>query len=218
MSNIIIIDDRDDMRTSLRKRIALELKRLGSEMNVIDIAPLSVFQEYNTFITENDGSLLILDERMHEDFTRGISVTYNGSDLVEYLRDYFKELPIYSITSYHMDDDLQSKFSEFEEIISREIFFKDPSGYVAKFTRSAQRYFSDNKKKIERIAVLSQKIANNTADSDDILELRRIQEELNIPLSNYNLLNTNDYLDKLKGEADKLSDLNKRIQEFLNQQ
>lgn len=218
MSSIIIVDDRDDVRKTLQRRISLELKKINSEMAVIDIAPFDNFEEYNSFILENEGSLLILDERMHENSTNGIAVTYNGSELVEYLRVFFKELPIYSITSYHMDLDLQSRFKDFEEIISREGFYGDASSYVLRFSRSANRYFVDNQKKIEKIAIISQSIANNTADDNDILELRRVQEELNIPLSNYSFLDNNEYLKKLSNEADKLSELNIRIQDFLDKQ
>ncbi len=111
MPGICIIDDRVDIRGTLENKIRFVLKKKQLDWTIISQDPFLDKSEYLNFINETDIGVLILDERLHESGTGQQSVNYNGSDLVIFLRQYLKNFPIYSITSYHEDDELENQFS-----------------------------------------------------------------------------------------------------------
>ena len=120
MNKIGIIDDNKDQRETLQLALEAHLENRGSSLEVVDIFPFDTedFTEYFEWIQENDICCLIFDERMHNESENNIGpVGYRGNELVTIVRNKFKDIPIYVITSNKSDEDLQEKFSEFEDII-----------------------------------------------------------------------------------------------------
>ncbi|WP_411897487.1 DNA-binding transcriptional response regulator [Elizabethkingia occulta] len=215
MAVICIIDDRVKIRETLENKIKLILKRKGLEWNVISHDPFINKEEYISFIKTNDISILILDERLHEVGGNDSSVDYNGSELVIFLREIFKDFPIYSITSYSDDENLENQFSQFDEIIAREVFHSRAEEYVLRFVRAGQRFLENNKKHLFRLSELSELIAKGLATKENIEELRVIQELLNIPFHNYDYPNQEIWLDDYSKNISDLSALNDEIEQFL---
>lgn len=215
MAGICIIDDRIDIRGTLEKKIRFIFRKNNIDWNVISQDPFKEKMDYLNFIHENDIGVLILDERLHETSNGQNSVDYNGSQLVIFLRQYLKDFPIYSITSYHEDDELENQFSQFDEIIARETFYPRAEEYVARFIRAGQRFLTAHNKQLLRLSELSELIARGTASEDDLKELKVVQEGLNIPFSDYGYANRELWLDDYEKNLSELSGLNNEIEEFL---
>lgn len=215
MAGICIIDDRRDIRGTLERKINLILRKNFTKWNVISEDPFKEEIDYLNFIHENDIGVLILDERLHEIGNGQNSVNYNGSKLVIFLRQYLKDFPIYSITSYHEDDDLENQFSQFDEIIARENFYPKAEEYVARFIRAGQRFLTTHNEQLLRLSELSELIAKGTATEDNLKELKVVQESLNIPFSDYGYANRELWLDDYEKNLTDLSMLNNEIDEFL---
>lgn len=176
MPKITIVDDRKDFRTTLKRKIeAFFIKSKLKDWEVMDISPFQNKSEYFPWLLENDVVVLILDERLQENIEESESVNYKGSELIEEIRRHLKEFPVYAITNYSRDPDLQSKFPLFDEILDRDSFYSKADEYITRFIRSGQRYIQSHNKILTRISELSQKLAVGDATNEETLELRGLQ-------------------------------------------
>lgn len=215
MAGICIIDDRIDIRGTLENKIRFVLKKKQLDWTIISQDPFLDKTEYLNFINEMDIGVLILDERLHESSTGQQSVNYNGSDLVKFLRQYLKNFPIYSVTSYHEDDELENQFSQFDEIIARESFYSKAEEYVERFVRAGQRFLDDHSTQLLKLSELSELIAKGTATEDNLKELRIVQESLNIPFSDYGYPHKESWLQDYEKNISDLETLSDEIENFL---
>lgn len=215
MAGICIIDDRVDIRGTLENKIRFIFKKKQLDWTISSQDPFIDKMEYLNFINENDIGVLILDERLHESSTAQQSVNYNGSDLVTFLRLYLKNFPIYSITSYHEDNELENQFSQFDEIIARDIFYSKAEEYIERFIRAGQRFLDDHTTQLLKLSELSELIAKGTATEENLKELRTVQESLNIPFSDYGYPHRESWLQDYEKNISDLSKLNDEIENFL---
>jgi CheY-like chemotaxis protein len=182
MSVIAIVDDNKEQRETLSIRLSMFLKKKDSKLNVIDIFPFKTYDEYYPWIENNEISVLILDEYMHNESPEGEEpVGYRGNDLVVKIRERYKYLPIFTVTAHVDDDDLQARFSEFEYIIGREAFDEK---YIDIIIRAGQRYVTENQRELSMFDDLTRKIATGKGEPDDMEKLKALQLKLHIPLSN----------------------------------
>lgn len=215
MAGICIIDDRVDIRGTLENKIRFIFKKKQLDWTISSQDPFIDKMEYLNFINENDIGVLILDERLHESSTAQQSVNYNGSDLVTFLRLYLKNFPIYSITSYHEDNELENQFSQFDEIIARDIFYSKAEEYIERFIRAGQRFLDDHTTQLLKLSELSELIAKGNATEENLKELRTVQESLNIPFSDYGYPHRESWLQDYEKNISDLSKLNDEIENFL---
>lgn len=214
MPKITIVDDRKDFRTTLKRKIeAFFIKSKLKDWEVMDISPFQNKSEYFPWLLENDVVVLILDERLQENIEESESVNYKGSELIEEIRRHLKEFPVYAITNYSRDPDLQSKFPLFDEILDRDSFYSKADEYITRFIRSGQRYIQSHNKILTRISELSQKLAVGDATNEETLELRGVQEGLN--LSSVEIIDREAWLHKYQEKLDELDKLSIQIEEFL---
>ena len=213
MPKITIVDDRKDFRTTLKRKIeAFFIKSKLKDWEVMDISPFQNKSEYFPWLLENV-VVLILDERLQENIEESESVNYKGSELIEEIRRHLKEFPVYAITNYSRDPDLQSKFPLFDEILDRDSFYSKADEYITRFIRSGQRYIQSHNKILTRISELSQKLAVGDATNEETLELRGLQEGLN--LSSVEIIDREAWLHKYQEKLDELDKLSIQIEEFL---
>lgn len=217
MPVIGIIDDREDIRKTLKRWIDLDLKKHKLPWITIDISPFKEMQEYVSWIKESEVSVLILDERLQEEPHKASSVDYNGSRLIEFLRKSFPEFPVFAITSFPNDPDLQKKFADFDEILSRDNFFKKSDEYTIRFVRAGQRFLDVYSSQLSRLSDLSKKAAVGNADDKDLEELKSLQEHLNIPFAALVYSNREEWLKLYQNKIDELNSISDRIKNFLEQ-
>lgn len=214
MPAIAIVDDRKDARETIQKTIGVRLHQ-ERDWEVLETVPLADMNEYPSWIAGNDISVLILDERLHEEAEKGcIPVDYEGHDLVEFIRDRYDTLPIFILTSYPDDEDLKQKFADVEEIIERKKF--DPDKYVPRFIRSGSRFYQEHRQELERLAELSIKIAKGEATPEEIKEVRGIQFHKALPLAP--LITRTELLDQLESVVNQYEELGQRIRQHLEGQ
>lgn len=214
MPKITIVDDRKDFRTTLKRKIeAFFIKNKLNDWEVIDIPPFQSKGEYSPWIFENEVVVLILDERLQENIEEKESVSYKGSELIEEIRLHLKEFPVYAITSYSRDPDLQSKFPLFDEILDRDSFYNKADEYITRFIRAGQRYIQSHNKILARVSELSQKVAISMATDEEVSELMSLQEGLN--LSSTVIIDREAWLRKYQGKLDELEKLSLQIEDFL---
>lgn len=214
MPVIGIIDDREDFRTTLRRTIDLSIKKQMLPWITIDIFPFQDMKDYISWIKENEISILILDERLQEGNHSAKNVNYNGSKLIEFIRDSLPEFPVFAITNYPKDPDLQKKFPLFDEILGRDDFFKKSDEYTVRFTRAGQRFLDVYNSQLTKLSDLSKKVAIGTADDNDLNELKALQEYLNIPFASLIFSNREEWLKLYQAKMDELAQISNRIKNF----
>jgi hypothetical protein len=199
MKTIAIIDDKDAARKSFARQITNALERLYPDWKVIDRKPFLNPKEYPQWIIENEISILILDEQLDgEAVEDGKNVDYNGHDLVKELRFRFKDLPVYSITSYAVNEDLRKSLTYFNLILSMRDFDEDPDNYINLFVRSGINFYNEYQKELGRLGELSEKIATGEAKETDLLEIQSLQTRLLIPHLTEELASREIYLNELE--------------------
>jgi hypothetical protein len=218
MPKIGIIDDKDDVRVTLARAILVGLQGLekDSEWATIETRPFVDMEEYVSWINANDIAVLTVDERLDEDVSNGSSVHYRGSDLIDFLRMSFKELPIYAISSFIEDPDLQNKFSSFDDIIPRIPLSKDPEKYIERFLRAGEKFLNTNLKKLSELTELSEKIATGNFIEEDVLKANAIQKDLEIPFEIQEVRSRREWLKKFETEINEMEDLQEKIKKFID--
>lgn len=219
VSKIGIIDDNFDQRETLRLSLGVYLENNDSTFEVIDIFPFvtETFQEYFQWIKDENIVCLIFDERMNNETENGIGpVGYRGDQLVSIIRERFKDIPIYVITSNKGDDELTAKFSEFEDIIERQEFIDEGDKYVDRIIRATQRYLDENKKELQTFQKLSEKVASGEYSDEEYDNLLALQTKLHLPLD-VTLNDRQEWLDQYEKTILELEKLKTELQSKLNQ-
>lgn len=214
MNKIGIIDDNKSQRETLKSILESHLENFDSKITVVDTFPFpdDYISQYKDWIEQNNIVCLIFDEQMHNDSENGNDpVGYRGNQLVLEVRKYFKDIPIYVITSHKNDDELQEKFSEFEDIIGREEFINEGEKYVKRFIRASQSFLYDNISQLSELKNLSELVASGKSNDDDLERLRAIQANLNVQIDN-GLGVRKDWLDEYESKIQFLEDLQNKIE------
>jgi CheY-like chemotaxis protein len=208
MSTILIVDDRATERQTIVDLVRYSLPE-GSTWTARGIEPLGTIDEYRTFITEEDVSVIVLDEKLQEQVSEktGEAVTYNGHELVNFLRPRFPDLPIFVVTAYNKEDDLQSAASDVESILSRNEFNKRPEIHTARMIRSGHRFAEALQSDLNVVSDISHKLAVGNATDEEIKKLTSIREKLALPFPTSDLTHAKDlvpHAEKLISEAQAL--------------
>lgn len=211
MINIGLIDDREQQRVTLAGLLETTLMDMEIDnFKVIDSFPLDRMEGYISWIKENDIVVLLLDERLCE----GSGVDYRGSDLVIFLREVFKDFPIYAITSYSDDEDLKKKFADFDDVIPRDIFVKQPEVFVPRFVRAGKVFLKLQGEHLDRLAMLSKKAAMLEATDEEIKEIERLQTALQIPFTPL-ISSKEEWLACYQEKVNELEQLSEKIADFI---
>lgn len=221
MITIGIIDDNSEQRDSFRNAIELFLKKQKrTEIDIYDSAPIENIEDYSSWIVENEICVLILDEKLMEIpvFGNGKSCDYNGHELAEHLRKKHNNMPIHIVTSAKVNEDLKSRLSLFENVISRDEFLNDRDIWVEKFIRSGQRFYEENEKLYSDINMITNLIIEDKATPQDIDKLKSIQEYFKIPLLTDETLHRDKLLKMFCDELSNLTDINNKAKDFINSQ
>lgn len=214
MINIGLIDDRNEQRTTLAGLLDVTLMDMQIDnFKIIDSLPLNGMEDYISWIKENDIVVLLLDERLCE----GSGVDYRGSDLVVYLRKVFKDFPIYAITSYSEDEDLKKKFADFDDVIPREVFVKQPEVFVSRFVRAGKAFWQWQKGNLDRLGELSKKAAMLEASEEETKEIERLQTALQIPFTPF-ISSKEEWLVQYQEKVNELEQLSEKIAAFIKKQ
>ena len=216
-NKIGIIDDNLDQRVTLRLSLEVYLEDNDSTFEVIDIFPFvtETFEEYFQWINNENIVCLIFDERMNNETENGVGpVPYRGDQLVSIIRERFKDIPIYVITSNKGDDELKAKFSEFEDIIERQEFIDEGDKYVDRIIRASQRYLDENNVELQNFQKLSEKIASGSYNKEDYDRLLALQTKLHLPL-NTTLNDRQEWLDEYEIIISELEKLKSELESKL---
>jgi hypothetical protein len=213
--NIGLIDDKDVSRRAFMLQINLKLKQNFPSWTIIDSKPFSQPDEYRQWILENDISVLITDERLDEEaMDNGKYSQMLGSDLVQYLRGYLKDFPIYCITNIDITEKLKGALSYFNLILNKRNFDDDIDNYLNLFTKSGESYFHEFERELGLIGTLSESIAKGNGSPNDVIKLKSLQTRLLIPHISEEVINRMDYLDKLE---EKVREIKEMKDELINQ-
>ena len=219
MTKIGIVDDNHDQRETLGRALRVYLETQESTLEVVDIFPYDTetFDEYFQWIEKEEIVCLIFDERMHNETENGIGpVGYRGNELVIYIRERFRDMPIYVVTSNKGDEELKAKFSEFEDIIERQEFIDEGAKFVRRIIRATQRFLDENIEELEELQTLSELVASGKSKHDDEIRLKALQTKLHLPLAS-GLGERKDWLDEYEKRIDELESLKKEMESKLGE-
>jgi len=220
MPNIIVIDDRRDTRKTIVDSIDLVLTDLENDWNVIGIEPLPDLIDYPSWITEHDAAAIIIDERLTEvPVNDGEAVSYEGHELVDFIRERMNEFPIYVVTSYERDPEIQERFKAVEELIRRNDFSRGTANYVPRIIRAGQRYLTTFAQELSELSTYASKSAVGAETSEEErTRARAIQTKLSLAFSIDDISDKSEWLSKMDEMLNHLEQLKEKIQKYLEAQ
>lgn len=212
MTKIAIVDDNKEQRETNTIRLKLFLKQLNSSFEVIDVFPFEKYSDYYGFIDSEKVIALVIDEKLYNDSqTDKAPVEYNGSDLVTFIRERYKYIPVFTLTNYPEDQVLQDKINEYDYIFSKKKF---TIKQVEIIQRACQRYLEENQKELSLFDDLTKKIASGKAEEDDNEKLKALQLKLHIPLST-DLKDREEWLKEYEKQIEALAGLKAKLEKKL---
>jgi len=181
MNNIGLIDDRRDQRETTETLLNRSLRDTG--WRCISIEPFSNLDQYFSWINEHEIAGLIVDEKLNESqLSSGGNAGYDGHTLVRHIRQHIPDFPVYSITSYKDDPNLQDNIFNFENIFDR-TEFQDKKDQITKIIlRGCQKFTKEHQNHLSRISELSTKNAISELTEEELSEIKSIQTYLSISL------------------------------------
>jgi hypothetical protein len=221
MRRIALIDDDPEYRTSMTLLItyALRSRGLQDEWDVLAAEPLEDKDGYGQWVTGNDITTILIDQRLDEATNvHGHRVNYHGDNAVGIIRQTHKDVPIYVVTSHSPAPALESHLGLFEGVIKKEDLSSQTEEYLIRIIRSSERFLASEEKRLSRLSELSEKIALNTATTTEKNEAKAIQEELYIPFTTTMLSKRAEWTEQYNDSINELEDLQAEIGEYLKQQ
>ncbi len=167
MPTLAFVDDRNDVRKTIVHNVELEGPK-GWEIQAL--SPLPSLGDYLAWITAESVAVLVVDERLNEE---GDGADYTGHELAQFIRGYLAEFPIFMITAYEGDEELEKNEDALDAIVNRNHFYETPGKFVARFVRAGQRFFDTYHRQLAEFSRLSVEAATGTLTSDDEDQLRR---------------------------------------------
>ncbi len=187
MQNFLIVDDNNEQSETVQSNIEIELEKLNAkDFGVICIFPFENIEDYFEYILSENVSVLILDEKLNDQSNKeGKTVDYMGHNLVSKIRERFKDLPIYTVTSFSNDADVQNVFSEYDQVISRKDFYKASEKYVPVMLRAAIKFVDRNSIILSELTELSQQIASGDISVEKLERIKALQTAIQLPITGF---------------------------------
>jgi len=215
MSKIAIIDDNADQSETLKTALDEYLSINESDLEVIVQFPFKNTDEYFNFIDKQEICVLLLDEKLNNQSSgENGPVDYRGNQLVTIIRERLKDFPVFSISTFAEDEELKEKFSEFEYIIPRQVFFEEGKKYVPIIIRAAQRYLDTNIKELDEFSKLTREIAQGNTETEKIRRLNALQVKLELPFTGFD--DRLNWLDEYENHIKDLETFRKKIEEKMS--
>lgn len=198
-----LIDDRKDVRETTRDAIYIALRKLNiHEVKVFDIAPPKEKESILAWISEENISVLILDELLTEDS----DVDYQGHNIGEYIKTFLPDYPMYIVTSNKGEELVNQYLTDYFAIYSREEFEKSTTEFVNNLIKSGSRFTQDHGERLIAMNQISEKIALGTVTKKEIDQLTIIRSALNL---NSSFIAIPEHVEEFKDLADKIDQLQK---------
>lgn len=203
MECIIVVDDREEMRSSIVASIELALEDFGINWDVIPLEPLKSVEDYADLVVGHDLRVLVLDEKLAEGVgADGVAVDYAGHQVARFMRQRYPDLPQVIITAIKNTEDLDSA-AELDAIVQRDEFSKHTEVWVERMIRLGQSFALRNEAELADLARISASAASSTLSEDDKMRLQAIREKRLLVASADNMIGMSEWL----GEAERVRDV-----------
>lgn len=215
MFGIGIIDDSKDYRDSFVEDFedldSANFKLDKEDWQVAVTAPLPDINEYPDWILENDLTAVILDEKLQNG-----GVTYGGHEVLELIKGKFP-LPVFVVTEYKDDPDLETQFEKATDIIGKPEWARERTRFAGRVLSSAKDYSDVYVSKHIEMDALADKVARDEANEDEIKKLEALRDQVQLPLMKEDATRE-EVLNEFESSVNLLEDLIIKAKERLGEQ
>jgi hypothetical protein len=178
---IAVLDDRPDPRDSVVSMIRAVLPKPWKCIvcPLLDNAAL-----YADWLLENDVQVLLADQVLNEGAADTEKVVhYKGDEVTRAIRKAIPNLPIYIITAYKDDADLDRHTADVEAILNRKELARDIKTHVPRMLRAGRRHMEEQEHQLAELATLAAKAASGKVSNQEKRKLANLQALLATPSS-----------------------------------
>jgi DNA-binding NarL/FixJ family response regulator len=216
MPAIGIIDDRSEHLKQLATALNFELPE---KWETVPLEPLAELHDYPSWIAENEVVALLIDEKLNEvqGTASGIAVNYYGHDLVDFLRSHLPTFPIFIVTAYSTESELQERFGAVEGIIQKAEFLKDVEKYAPRIIRAGQHYLYTFESELATLSDFASKAAIGQKLTDaEQKRAKAIQTKIGTAFSVDGISDRSQWLGEMEETLNELEKLKDEIESFLD--
>jgi hypothetical protein len=214
MPNIAIIDDRKDLRETLKNLIE---PLLPKSWGCIAIHPFVHLNEYLSLLHDSDKEIaaILLDEKLHEAASaKKENVFYSGTELARFIRKHLPEFPIYLITSF--PNEIKADTEElFEGFFAREAFQKQSNIHLKRMVRAGGRFSRAFQQELSELSAKASLLASGRATKKDCARIDAIRGKLEISFPLEEMDSRSTRLTELEMAISKLQKLSSNIKGVL---
>jgi CheY-like chemotaxis protein len=211
-----IIDDRVSARKDLERKFRV---LVGGKLQITASPPLPGLGDYPKWIRDNKVSVLVIDQRLHEQADEATApVEYDGHDVVVSLRKHNRDIPIFVITAHADVEGLKENLGSVEDIITRNDFIAAPEQFVERILRAGLKFRERHQAELSRLSTLASKIASGGASAADQEEAKALQLKLGMSLNLNEYAHKGDWLSAVDAKLKELDRLRLEIDKFLEAQ
>ena len=176
----IIDDDARELRANQR---GLETIFRGSPLHFKGVQPLERLADYNELLPKPDTAAFLIDQRLQ---VSG-DVNYSGIELASHLRSIASKLPIYILTNYETDADLEGANEQtVEDVIDKDDLTRpdEPKAlrFKARFLRRLQGFQDVLTAREQTFHELLKKSLREELSATEKRELEDLQSERLLPV------------------------------------
>lgn len=215
MFGIGIIDDSKDYRDLFVEDFgdldSGNFKLDSEDWQIAVTAPLTDLNEYLDWILDNDITAVILDEKL-----QNAGVTYGGHEVLDLIKSKFP-LPVFVVTEFKDDPDLETRFEKATDIIGKPEWARERTRFAGRVLSSAKDYSDVYVSKHMEMDALADKVAKNAASEDEKKRLEALRDQVHLPLTKEDATRE-EILNEFETSVNLLEDLVTKAKERLDKQ
>lgn len=153
-----------------------EIEVDGDDWETFPIVPFANLEDYPNWILENGITALVIDEKL-----RNTGATYDGHDLLDFLKPKFSWMPVYVVTGYASEDSLKERFEKATDIIEKNEWSRNRLPLAGRVVVSARDHSNLYETKHIALDELAEKVAKGEASPEEQRRLNALRDEIQLP-------------------------------------
>lgn len=230
---VVWVDDNRDQLRQTMQSISLEFAQVvpdeelsnpfinvylkDPEFRILGMQPLEEMEEYLELFAGERVAALVADQKLRENAIESEAnrhVTYDGHELIRYIRASRRRMPLYVVTAYPDDQALSDTRGEYEFVVNRHDFNSSPLKTLQPILRAATDFLETHEARLDELTELARKVAAGTNTVSELKRLKAIEASLGI---DYPVVNTvvSDHLTTLEQKMNSLEGILEAIEAAL---
>lgn len=172
-----ILDDRPDERATTTTIISRNLR--DPKWSVVEVPLFPSPARIVEWLAHEEVNVLVADQVLSDNPQHQV-VNYQGHDVVQEVRRRLPDMPVYMITAYQDNADVEANLGRMEEMVPRGKLGAQAPVLVERMKRAGETFERRYRDALSRMSELSKKKATETLTKAEADELKALQMSMSL--------------------------------------